>query len=292
MTRLTLEPLSTADAHEYWRVYLEGRTDLPTRDLRVHLERYLSLPPEEQRSHYAFRLDGRIVGAARILPGTIAGFSMTPACADQTKAAVLKAVDLVRAQGAESITATFEDRYGPDFSAIGFRRQFARIRMEAPTQRRLLPPALSLRPPEEKEIAGLAKFLMEVYDGHFEQRFGMHVGPEPEWREYVAATLKGDVGQFLPDASFVHLECERIVGAVLITHWMGMPLVAELGVSKDRRGKGLARALLQAAMNRLVDRDEPRIALYATVGNDPAIRLYAAMAFNQVGGQTVTAVLE
>src|SRR2546425_10713870 len=90
----------------------------------------------------------------------------------------------------------------------------------------------------------------------------------------------------MPVASQVSLEGDRIVGAILITHWMGMPLVAELGVAKDRRGRGFGRALLQAAMTRLAGRDESRLALYVTVGNDPAIVLYRSMDFIQIGGRS------
>ena len=96
----------------------------------------------------------------------------------------------------------------------------------------------------------------------------------------------------MPDASYVNLEGPRIAGAILVTHWMGMPLVAELGVAKERRGKGIGRALLQAAMNRLEGLGEPRLALYVTVGNDPAVALYRSMGFLQVGGQSVTARLD
>ena len=146
--------------------------------------------------------------------------------------------------------------------------------------------------PEEAEVLGLTTFLMQVYDGHMEQQHGIHVGAEEEWRGYVAGLFKGDSGQYMPDASYVALEGGRIVGAILITHWMGMPLVAELGVAKDHRGKGLGRGLLQASMHRLAARDEPRLALYVTIGNDPAIALYRKMGFVQVGGESVTARLE
>src|SRR5437667_344442 len=187
---LRLEPLQTTEAHAYWRVFLSGRTDLPTGDLKVHMDRFLALPPEEH------------------------------------------------------------------------------------------------------EVLGLTKFLIDVYEGHVEQQYGMHVGPEEEWRGYVGGLFKGDSGQFMPDASYVALEGDRIVGAILVTHWMGTPLVAELGVAKDRRGRGIGRALLEAAMGRLASRDEPRLALYVTLGNDPAIALYRSLGFVQVGGQSVTARLE
>src|SRR5213083_2571304 len=53
-----LEPLQTTDAHAYWRTFVSGRTDLPTGDLQIHLDRYLALPPEEQRSHFSVKKDG------------------------------------------------------------------------------------------------------------------------------------------------------------------------------------------------------------------------------------------
>jgi len=83
----------------------------------------------------------------------------------------------------------------------------------------------------------------------------------------------------MPDVSYVALEGDRIVGAILVTHWMGAPLVAELGVAKDRRRKGLGRALLEATMHRLAYLDEPGLSLYVTVGNDPAISLYRSLEF-------------
>src|SRR5438128_204576 len=190
---------------------------------------------------------------------------------------------ILRCRGAGEPRAVADD---------GRPRVFARMRMEAPTKRSASPASLKLQPPEEDEVLGLTKFLMDVYAGHMEQQYGIHTGPEEEWRGYVAGLFKGDSGQFMPDASHVALEGDRIVGAILITHWMGMPLVAELGVAKDRRGRGFGRALLQAAMGRLAGRDELRLALYVTVGNDAAIALYRSMAFVQVGGQSVTARLE
>lgn len=296
---LGLEPLHTKDAHEYWRVFIAGRSDLPTRDLKVHLDRYLSLPQEEQRTYFAFREDGRIVGTVRIARGgseapdaNLSGFSMDPTRADLATAAIVKAIDFLRAAATTRLTATFEERYEPAFAAVGFRRWFARMRMDAPVVKR--PPAsdVPLRPPEEAEVLGLTAFFMEVYEGHMEQVFGMHVGSEADWRAYLAALFKGESGEFMPDASFVALEGERIVGAILVTYWMGSPLVAEIGVSKDHRGRGLGAALLQAAMNRLADRGERTLGLFVTVGNGPAIALYRRLGFDPASGQTVTANLE
>lgn len=289
---LSLEPLRTTDAHDFWRVFLSGRSDVPTADLRVHLDRFLSLSADEQRAHFAAKKDGRIIGTVRLGPSEISGFSVDPNHADDAVAVLLKAIDLLRSRGAGAITGQFEDRYESTFTSLGFRPLFARMRMEAPT--RTGPPAAGvvLQPPEEGEVARLTAFLKEAYEGHLEQRYGMHVGTEEEWRGYVAGLLKGDSGRFMPDASYVDLEGGRIFGAILVTHWMGMPLVAELAVAADHRRRGIGRALLVASMGRLAGLGESRIALYVTLGNDPAIALYRSQGFVQVGGRSVTTRLE
>jgi ribosomal protein S18 acetylase RimI-like enzyme len=287
---LSLQPLTTARAEEYWRVFLAGRTDVPTRSLGIHLDRFLSLSPEEQRTHFALERDGRIIGTVRLLPGAITGFAMDPAFKRESTFAILKVLDLLRAQGAGSISATYEDAYSDAFAALGFRRVFERMRMEAPTMKGKSPAAVELKHPEETEILELPEFFRNVYEGHMEQAFGMHVGTETEWRGYITGLLRGDSGRFMPDASFVALD-GRMVGALLLSHWMGMPLIAELGVAKDRRGSGLGRALMSVASNRLAALGESRWSLYVTIGNDPAIRLYDSLGFGRVGGRTVTAQL-
>lgn len=291
LTALRLEPLQSVDAERYWAIYVAGRTDLPTRSVPAHVERYLALPKEEQRTHYAIRDGDAMVGTVRLLPETITGFSVEPSAGDAAVPAILKAVDLLRSGGARAITGSFDEAYARAFEALGFRRVFARIRMEAAT-RRLPSPRVPLQPPEEREIPGLARFFMDAYEGHVEQAYGMHVGSEGDWRGYITGILRGETGRFMPEASYVSLEGARLVGALLLSHWMGSPLISELGVAPDRRRRGIGRALLSAASSRLAALDEARWALYVTLGNDPAIALYRSFGFEQAGGQTVTARLD
>ncbi len=283
--------MPSLDAHAYWAVYVAGRHDLPTRSVAAHVERYLALPPEEQRAHLAVREGDAIVGTMRLLPGTLAGFSMDPGHRGEAKAAIIKALDLLRTQGSGAVTASFDEAYAPDFESLGFRRLFARRRMEAPTRRHPAP-EVPLKPPEEGEVPKLSRFFMDVYAGHMEQAYGMHVGSEEDWRGYVTGILRGEAGRFMPEASFVALEGDRLTGAILVSHWMGAPMVAELGVAADRRRQGIARALLSTASTRLAALEEPRWALYVTVGNDPAIRLYRGFGFEAAGAETVTARLD
>src|SRR2546427_9852995 len=121
---LRLEPLQTAEAHAYWRVFLSGRTDLPTGDLKVHMDRFLALSPEEQRSHFSVKKDGRMIGTVRLGPTEISGFSMNPSSADDTATALLKAVDLRRAGGRRATGAPFREPYERAVRSSGFRRLF------------------------------------------------------------------------------------------------------------------------------------------------------------------------
>ncbi len=257
LAALRLDPLRSIDAQAYWSVYVAGRTDLPTPSVPAHVERYLGLPPEEQRTHFAVRDGDAIVGTVRLLPGTLTGFSMAPAHRTDAKAAIIKAVDLLRTQGGELITASFDEAYEADFASLGFARLFARMRMEAATQR-FPPPAVALKPPEEAEVPKLTRFFMDVYEGHLEQAFGMHVGSEEDWRGYLTGILRGETGRFMPEASYVALEGDRLTGAILVSHWMGSPMVSEVGSAPDHRRRGIARALLAAASTRLAALGEPR----------------------------------
>ena len=129
---------------------------------------------------------------------------------------------------------------------------------------------------------------MQVYDGHMEQQHGIHVGAEEEWRGYVTGLFKGDSGQYMPDASYVALEGSRIVGAILITHWMGMPLVAELGVAKDHRGKGFGEALVREALHWLASEGVANV-FVSTSSEDTAADYYERLGFTRCRGPWLVA---
>ncbi len=291
MPGLELVPLDSSEADAFWRAFLAGRTDVPTADLRVHLDRYLALPPEELRTHFAFKEGGRIVGTVRIAGNAIGTFSLLPEERRLARDAILLATNPIIETGADRVVAGFEDAYLADFEKLGFRASFSRVRMEAPAAKRD-PPTVPMAHPEVTDVDAIVAFLMGVYEGHVEQQFGMHVGTEKEWQEYVTGIWKGDSGSYLPRASWTLKDAAGLTGVALATHWMGLPLLAELGVRKDRRGQGLGRALVLATLSALADLGHDRLALYVTVGNDPAMALYRGLGFQQVGGRTVTAVRE
>ena len=290
MPGLELAPLETADADAYWQAHVAGRTDLPSPSFLVHMERYLRLPPEEQQTYFAFVEGGRIVGTVR-LADAITFFSLAPEARDWTRDAILLATEPFIAKGAEKVVASYDDSYSEAFTGLGFRETFSRMRMEVPIVKGDKP-ALEMAHPEATDVDDIATFLMAAYEGHMEQPFGMHVGPPEEWRDYATSIWKGESGTYLPLASWLTRDDAGLAAISLATVWMGTPLVAEIAVRKDRRRQGLARALLAATGNALVDLGHDRLALYVTVGNDTAIRLYEDLGLRQAGGRTVSAALE
>ena len=291
MPGLEIVPLETSGAEEFWRAFLAGRTDVPTRDVKVHLDRYLALSPEEQGSYFAFKENGTIVGTVRLAGNAIGGFSLLPDARAWTRDAILLATTPLIAGGADRIVASLEDSYLPEFEKVGFTERFSRIRMEAPATK-TDPPAVPMSHPETIEVEDVMRLLMAVYEGHIEQQFGMHTGTESEWRAYVTGIWKGDSGTYLPVASWAARDAAGLTGVALTTHWMGSPLLSELGVRRDARRQGLGRALVVQTMNALVDLGYDRLGLYVTVGNSPALALYTSLGFTQVGGRSVSAVRE
>jgi len=298
MPGLELVPLETAEADEFWKAYVAGRNDLPTDNFVTHMERYLRLPPDEQQAYFSFKENGRIVGTVRIggsslteAPNALGFFSLVPEARGWARDAILLATEPLIAAGASGIQATFDETYVEVFGKAGFRERFSRARMEASVSKREKTD-IPMAHPEATSIDDVAAFLMAAYDGHMEQQFGMHVGTPREWQEYVTSIWKGESGKYLPLASWLVREANDLVGVSLVSEWMGSPLLSEVGVRKDRRGKGLGRALVVASMSALADLGYERVALYVTLGNDPAIHLYEALGFRPIGGRSITALLE
>lgn len=288
MAGIELTPLDSSEADAYFRAFVAGRRDLPTKDVTVHMNGYVALPPEDQRTYFAFREGGKIVGTVRLAGNQVSFFSLVPDARSSTRDAILLVSEALIAGGADRIAATFDDSYAAEFQKLGFTETFSRMRMETALVRRDSP-AVPMAHPELTDVPAMSEFLMRLYEGHLEQQLGMHIGGEAEWREYVTSIWKGDAGRYLPPASWAARDDSGLAGACLTTEWMGLPLIAEIGVRKDARRKGLGRALMVAAMNSLLDLSFDRLALYVTVGNEAAIALYTDLGFREVG-HTVNAV--
>jgi ribosomal protein S18 acetylase RimI-like enzyme len=71
----------------------------------------------------------------------------------------------------------------------------------------------------------------------------------------------------------------RMVSAIIVTLWQDTPLVAQLVTAPDWQRRGLARAGLQRAINRMAAGDETLVRLVVTQGNTRAEGLYDSLGF-------------
>ena len=95
----------------------------------------------------------------------------------------------------------------------------------------------------------------------------------------VERTLTGVYGPLLSDASFVAVDGERPVGAVLVTLWEERPLIAHVAVDPAVKRTGLGTDLMNAASNALAAEGRTELDLFVTEANEPAVRLYRSLGF-------------
>jgi|GEM_PF-247259 len=75
----------------------------------------------------------------------------------------------------------------------------------------------------------------------------------------------------------------RLAGAVLASPAGDVADIANIVVAAEARGGGVARALMTLALGMARDRGYERVMLEAAADNAPALGLYSAMGFNNVG---------
>jgi len=94
----------------------------------------------------------------------------------------------------------------------------------------------------------------------------------------------GSYGKFLADCSFVVEEGEFLSSACLVTWWKphDAPLVVFVMTRPEAQRRGLARALLRASVNALLDGGFERLTLIVTDGNESAQRLYVSLGFREM----------
>jgi GNAT superfamily N-acetyltransferase len=149
-------------------------------------------------------------------------------------------------------------------------------------------PAVVIRRAEPRDVAELGRLgglLMRTHAAFDAQRF-LPPGDDPEGG--YAWFLRSQLGE----ADVVVLVAERdghVVGYVYAgiepLSWKELRdeagFVHDLVVSKQARGGGVGRALLDAAIAWLRERGMPRVMLWTATPNEPARRLFTARGFRE-----------
>ena len=121
----------------------------------------------------------------------------------------------------------------------------------------------------------LAPLLLDAYRGSADDDGEDLEGATGE----VERTMTGVYGPLLTEASFVAVDGDRPVGAVLVTLWEERPLVAHVVVDPTVRRTGLGTELMNAAAAALAASDRTDLDLFVTEANEPAVRLYRSLGF-------------
>lgn len=139
-----------------------------------------------------------------------------------------------------------------------------------------------------KDLNGVATLIEEAFASELDQagrialremhRMG-HIGFLLGWLDF----LSPDVNSHLN--GFVWLEDGQIVGNITVNrnapgakHWF----ISNVAVSKSYRGRGIARTLMDAAVEFVKEMNGYEISLQVRQGNQPAIRLYEAFGFKTI----------
>jgi ribosomal protein S18 acetylase RimI-like enzyme len=150
-----------------------------------------------------------------------------------------------------------------------------RSRMAARVERREVAPDPGVRAPRRSDAPAVAALMLDAYRGTIDDD-----GETPqETLDLVERLFAGEYGSVLWNVSEVTERDGRIVAAAVCTVFEGRPFLAFLVTAPEWKGRGLARAALTRAINRLAVAGDPLLRLVVTHGNAPAERLYASLGF-------------
>lgn len=150
-----------------------------------------------------------------------------------------------------------------------------RFMLSAPVVRREVAGDPQARPPTPDDAEELAQLMHEAYADTIDDE-GETLD---ETRAVVRQWMDGEFGTPLWAVSEVTARAGRLVSATLLTIWEERPFVAFMLTAPRHQGRGLARAGLLRAINRLAAGDETVVRLVVTQGNAPAERLYERLGF-------------
>jgi ribosomal protein S18 acetylase RimI-like enzyme len=143
---------------------------------------------------------------------------------------------------------------------------------------------LSLRSPTADRLEELAYLSYEAYSGN--DRIGY---PAENTLDNQLSALEryftADTDEFLLNASSIVLDLNgEPVGFCLLSKWEDLPLVSNIAVAPEYRGKGIASGMLRKSLTALKERYEV-VRLFVTVGN-AAEAVYYNHGFHPGASQT------
>ena len=138
---------------------------------------------------------------------------------------------------------------------------------------------LPVRHPSTDDTEALAALMLDAYEGTID-------ADGSETLEVARDEVRGYFSperQPLPEHSFIALDGDVAVAAVLVSRYEGLPLIAYVMTETTHKGRGLATALTRLALASLHAAGERQAHLWVTRGNAHAERIYDRLGFREIG---------
>jgi len=143
-----------------------------------------------------------------------------------------------------------------------------------------LPEGMTLRQPEYRDRALLAELMLNSYEGTIDYK-GERLA---DALEEVEDWFKGRNGEALKDCSWL-LEDDKGLAAVCLAGWWDTrecPIINFVMTRPDLKGSGLGSAVMQLALDSLVDKGLSEVRAMVTEGNAPSEKLCDRFGFMPV----------
>ena len=139
----------------------------------------------------------------------------------------------------------------------------------------------SVRHPAADDAEALAALMLDAYLGTVDAD-----GSETldDARAEVNGYFSGASGEPMVEHSFVAVDLDAPICAVLVSRHEGMPLIAYAMTAADRKRLGLATALTARSLASLHAAGERHAHLWVTPGNESAERIYEGLGFRDAPG--------
>ena len=141
--------------------------------------------------------------------------------------------------------------------------------------------SFGVRHPTVDDAEALAALMLDAYPGTVDAD-----GSETldDARAEVNGYFSADGGEPMLEHSFVAIDRDAPICAVLVSRFEGLPFIAYAMTAADRKRLGLATALTARAMASLHAAGERQAHLWVTPGNESAERIYEGLGFRDAPG--------
>ena len=138
-----------------------------------------------------------------------------------------------------------------------------------------------VRHPTAGDAEALAALMLDAYVGTVDAD-----GSETldDARAEVNGYFSGASGEPMIEHSFVALDGDAPISALLVSRYEGMPLIAYAMTAADSKRRGLATALTLRSLASLHAAGERHAHLWVTSGNESAERIYEGLGFRDDPG--------